>query len=185
MNKVLLAHQFPELQLNPHSDPLGDQVMIPDSMERLYLRCVGNPLPLGDWVAKVTLVFSRLSWAEAVSITVLSALTTLFQVIAFSVLFNGFGIQLPLLYVVFMAVFSNLSLIISLTPANLGVKELIIWMLVSHLDISAVDMISVMLVDRLLQILLVIGTCLAGYRSLGFIRSAGQPVEPESASGPQ
>lgn len=47
--------------------PMGDKVMIPDSMERLYLKCAGNPLPLGDWVAKVTKVTGIAAAVKAVA----------------------------------------------------------------------------------------------------------------------
>jgi uncharacterized membrane protein YbhN (UPF0104 family) len=118
------------------------------------------------WVTNVHTVFVETRARETAVLTGLAILSLVFQVIAFWVLFTGFGLPLPLIYIAFLAVFSSLSLIISLTPANLGVREFIIWLMVSHLDISSVDIISVMLVDRILQVLLVIAISLLGHRTV-------------------
>jgi hypothetical protein len=41
---------------------VGGKVFIPDSAEALYLKCVGNPLPLGDYVEKITKA-TGIKWA--------------------------------------------------------------------------------------------------------------------------
>ena len=124
------------------------------------------PQRLKTWLTSLHSVFVETDYREIGYIMTLAALSMPFQVLAFSVLFETFNLNLPLLYVAFLAIFSSLSLIVSLTPANLGVKEFIIWLLVSHLHISAADMISVMLIDRIVQILLVVGISLLGHRGL-------------------
>ena len=76
-----------------------------------------------------------------------------------------FGAELPLIYLIYIAVFSNLF-VISVTPANLGLRELVILLLVGHLDITVVQLICVLLVDRLLHFVVVLLLSLGGWHQL-------------------
>jgi uncharacterized membrane protein YbhN (UPF0104 family) len=65
-----------------------------------------------------------------------------------------------------MAVVANLSLIIALTPANLGIKELVLWQLLASLHLPKVQLLGVMMMDRLIQLLILAVISALGYRLL-------------------
>jgi uncharacterized membrane protein YbhN (UPF0104 family) len=124
------------------------------------------PPRLQNWASKVRAVFLQSSPTEVGVISAYTALTVLCQSLAYAVLFAGFGLQLPPLSIAFMAIFAGLSLIVSLTPANLGVKEFVLWLVLSHLGIAASELVAVLVVDRILLVLLTIATSASGYRTL-------------------
>lgn len=117
------------------------------------------------WVANLHAVFTGTNHNEVIGLIAMVTLTIVPRVLALSLLFKVFGAELPLIYLIYIAVFSNLF-VISVTPANLGLRELVILLLVGHLDITVVQLICVLLVDRLLQFVVVLLLSLGGWHQL-------------------
>jgi uncharacterized membrane protein YbhN (UPF0104 family) len=118
------------------------------------------------WLENVHRVVMATEGPELLKIAVMSVASIGVQAIALGFLFSGFGYPLPMDFLLFSAVLGTLSLVIALTPSNVGVKELVIWMLLAGGGGSAGEIVSIMLVDRLLQFLLLLAVSLAGYRGL-------------------
>jgi hypothetical protein len=106
------------------------------------------------WVANLHAVFTGTNHNEVIGLIALVALTLVPRVLALSLLFSAFDAALPMHYLVFIAIFSNLF-VISITPANVGVRELVIVLMVGHLDVGIAQLLCVLLVDRVLQLLVV------------------------------
>ena len=119
------------------------------------------PRKMQIWVTNLHAVFTGTNHNEVIGLIALVALTLVPGVLALSLLFTALDAALPLYYLVFIAIFSNL-LVISVTPANLGLRELVILLLLGHLDLGVVQLICVLLVDRLLQSLIVVLLGLGG-----------------------
>ena len=117
------------------------------------------------WVANLHAVFTGTNHNEVIGLIAMVTLTIVPRVLALSLLFKVFGAELPLIYLIYIAVFSNLF-VISVTPANLGLRELVILLLVGHLDITLVQLICVLLVDRLLHFVVVLLLSLGGWHQL-------------------
>ena len=117
------------------------------------------------WVANLHAVFTGTNHNEVIGLIAMVTLTIVPRVLALSLLFKVFGAELPLIYLIYIAVFSNLF-VISVTPANLGLRELVILLLVGHLDITVVQLICVLLVDRLLHFVVVLLLSLGGWHQL-------------------
>ncbi len=124
------------------------------------------PRNVQRWISDAHLVFEQTASKEAIVLISMTALSIAFQIAAFWAIFSGYGMSFSVVTIGFLAVFSNLSLLVSLTPANLGVRELIAWLMVSHLGLDSGDFVSVMIVDRILQMLLLIAICILGYPAL-------------------
>lgn len=107
------------------------------------------------WVANLHAVFTGANPNEVLGLIALAALTLVPRVLALSLLLGAFDAPLPMHYLVFIAIFSNLF-VISITPANVGVRELVILLMVGHLDITIAQIICVLLVERVLQGLVVL-----------------------------
>jgi uncharacterized membrane protein YbhN (UPF0104 family) len=118
------------------------------------------------WLENVHAVVMATERGELLQVAALSGISIGIQVIALGTLFSGFGYPLPTIFLLFMAVLSTLSLVIALTPSNVGVRELVIWMLLAGEGGSAGEVVSVILVDRLFQFLVLLAVSLAGYRGL-------------------
>lgn len=123
------------------------------------------PRKLQIWVANLHAVFTGTNHNEVLGLIALVALTLVPRVLALALLFSAFGVELPMIYLIFIAVFSNLF-VIAVTPANLGVKELVILLLVAHLDITVVQVIAVLLVERLLGFFVILLLSLGGWYQL-------------------
>jgi hypothetical protein len=117
------------------------------------------------WVANLHAVFTGTNHNEVIGLIALVTLTLVPRVLALSLLFSAFDAQLPMQYLVFIAIFSNLF-VISVTPANLGIRELVILLMVGHLDVTIAQVICVLLVDRVLQLLIVLLLGLGGRHQL-------------------
>jgi hypothetical protein len=117
------------------------------------------------WVANLHAVFTGTNHNEVIGLIAMITLTLVPRVLALSLLFGAFDVQLPLMYLVFIAVFSNLF-VLAVTPANLGIRELVILLLVGHLDITVVQLICVLLLERLLQFFIVLLLSLGGWHQL-------------------
>jgi uncharacterized membrane protein YbhN (UPF0104 family) len=124
------------------------------------------PARIRQWLENVHQVVMATEGRELVLVALMSVASIGIQAVALGFLFSGFGFPLPMVFLLFTAVLSTLSLVIALTPSNVGVKELVIWMLLSGGGGSAGEIVSVMLVDRLLQFLVLMAVSLAGYRGL-------------------
>ncbi len=119
------------------------------------------PRKMQIWVANLHAVFTGTNHNEVIGVIAMVTLTLVPRVLALFLLFAVFNVELPLTYLIFIAIFSNLF-IIAVTPANLGVRELVILLLVGHLDLTIVQLICVLLVDRLLQFFIVLLLGLGG-----------------------
>ncbi|MEY4641284.1 MAG: hypothetical protein RLZZ227_1278 [Pseudomonadota bacterium] len=117
------------------------------------------------WVANLHAVFTNTNYNEVIGLIALVTLTLVPRVLALSLLFGGFDVELPLIYLIYIAIFINLFAI-TITPANLGIRELVVVLLVGHLDPTIVQVVCVLLVDRLLQFLVVVSLSLAGRQQL-------------------
>ena len=120
------------------------------------------PQRILKWLENVHTVVMATEWKELLAIGGLSLGSLVLQLVALGILFSGFGFQLPLVFLLFIAVLSTLSLVIALTPSNVGVRELVIWMLLAKEGGSAGEIVSVMLVDRLFQFIVVLVVSLIG-----------------------
>jgi uncharacterized membrane protein YbhN (UPF0104 family) len=117
------------------------------------------------WVANLHAVFTGTNHNEVIGLIALIMLTLVPRVLALSLLFSAFDAQVPMHYLVFVAIFANLF-VITVTPANLGVRELVILLMIGHLDVTIAQVICVLLVDRLLQLLVVVLLGLGGRHQL-------------------
>ena len=106
------------------------------------------------WVANLHAVFTGTNHNEVIGLIALVMLTLVPRVLALSLLFSAIGAPLPIHYLVFVAIFVNLF-VINVTPANVGIRELVIVLLVGHLEPTIAQVICVLLVDRVLQLLIV------------------------------
>ena len=126
-------------------------------------------------IANLHAVFTATNAGEVLGLLVLAALTIPVQALALSLLFNAFGVPLPDLYLAYLAIFAGFSLMISVLPGNFGIRELLMCLLVAHLGISPLVVISLMLVDRVLQLLVLSVLSSGGYLLLKN-RSSGQRI---------
>ncbi len=117
------------------------------------------------WVANLHAVFTGTNHNEVIGLVALVTLTLVPRVLALSLLFSAFDAQIPMYYLVFVAIFSNLF-VISVTPANVGIRELVILLMIGHLDVTVAQIICVLLVDRVLQLLIVALLGLGGRNQL-------------------
>jgi uncharacterized membrane protein YbhN (UPF0104 family) len=117
------------------------------------------------WVANLHAVFTGTNHNEVIGLIALVALTLVPRVLVFSLLFTAFGVPLPIHYLVFIAIFSNLF-VINVTPANVGVRELVIVLMAADLDPTYQQVICVLLVDRVLQLLIVLLLGMGGRHQL-------------------
>lgn len=117
------------------------------------------------WVANLHAVFTGTNHNEVIGLIALVTLTLVPRVIALTLLFGAFDAQLPMFYLVFIAIFSNLF-VINVTPANVGLRELVILLMVGHLAPTIAQVICVLLVDRVLQLLIVLLLGLGGRHQL-------------------
>lgn len=86
-------------------------------------------------------------------ISIASTIQILLASIGFLLQFKVFGIVANLNTALFLAAISSLSLLISITPAGLGINEAVIVFSASTLGISPVESLSVALVGRLVSII--------------------------------
>jgi uncharacterized membrane protein YbhN (UPF0104 family) len=118
------------------------------------------------WLANIRAVVASTSWREVLTLQAQAMLTIPLQALSLGVLCQAFGLPVPLPYLLLMAVVSNLSLVIALTPSNLGVRELVLWQLLRELGLPDVTLVGVLMVDRMLQFVLLSGLSIAGYQLL-------------------
>jgi uncharacterized membrane protein YbhN (UPF0104 family) len=118
------------------------------------------------WLGNVKAVIASTSWREILTIQAETLILIPLQALAIGVLCYAFNLAIPLPYLLLMALVSNLSLIIALTPANLGIREFVLWQLLAQQDLSNTALLGALMVDRLLQFLLVVIISLVGYRTL-------------------
>jgi len=130
------------------------------------------PRLLQVWVANLYAVFSGTSAGEVAQVMGLVLLGLLPQVLIFAALFNSFSQDVTIFYLVFTAIFASLALVVNLTPGNLGLRELIILLMIAHLDISVTAVVALLIVDRLLQLLLLLAIGLGGHHTLKPARTA-------------
>ncbi len=117
------------------------------------------------WVANLHGVFTGTNHNEVIGLIALVALTLVPRVLVLSLLFSAFGVQLPMHYLIFVAIFSNLF-VVNITPANLGIRELVILLMLVDLDPDNAQVICALLVDRLLQLLVLALLGLGGRNQL-------------------
>lgn len=118
------------------------------------------------WLANIKAVVASTSTGEMASLQAQAMLTIPLQALSLGVLCQVFGLSVPVPYLLLMAVVSNLSLVIALTPSNLGVRELVLWQLLRQLGLPDATLVGVLMVDRMLQFVLLSGISVAGYRLL-------------------
>lgn len=124
------------------------------------------PERIQRWLANIRAVVASASWREVLALQAQAMLAIPLQALSLGVLCQVFGLPVPLPYLLLMAVVSNLSLVIALTPSNLGVRELILWQLLQELGLPDVALVGLLMVDRVLQFVLLSGLSVAGYRLL-------------------
>jgi hypothetical protein len=117
------------------------------------------------WVANLHAVFTGTNSNEVLALIALVTLTVIPRVLVLSLLFTALGAPLPTIYLIFIAVFSNL-LVVAITPANLGLRELVIVLLAGHLVPTIPVLVCVLLADRLLHGLVVLLLGLGGRHQL-------------------
>ncbi|MSQ98907.1 MAG: hypothetical protein EXR85_06400 [Xanthomonadales bacterium] len=118
------------------------------------------------WVGNMRDVIASTNAAEVAKLNVQAILNIPLQALALGVLCSAFDLAIPTPYLLLMALVSNLSLIIALTPSNLGVREFVLWQLLGGLDLSTVTLLGVMMVDRIVQFLILVVISLCGFRLL-------------------
>lgn len=118
------------------------------------------------WLGNMRSVIAAADGREMGMLGVEAMLNIPLQALSFWVLCSAFGLAVPVPFLLLMALVSNLSLVIALTPSNLGVKELVLWQLLVPLQLPKVELLSVMMVDRILQFLVLAIISAAGYRLL-------------------
>ena len=124
------------------------------------------PPRINVWLRNVHNVILETEWKELGGTGLLSFLAILFQVLALDILFQAFDNPLPVLSYFYISVLSTLSLVLALTPGNVGVRELIIWLLLAGQEAGSAEIIAVMLVDRILQFFAALLVSLGGYHFL-------------------
>jgi hypothetical protein len=117
------------------------------------------------WVANLHAVFTGTNHNEVIGLIALITLTLVPRVLALSLLFTAFDAPLPMYYLILIAVFINLF-VINVTPANLGIRELVIVLLAADLPPTFQLVICVLIVDRVLQLLIVALLGLGGRHQL-------------------
>lgn len=117
------------------------------------------------WVANLHAVFTGTNHNEVIGLIALVTLTLVPRVLVFSLLFTAIGAPLPMHYLIFIAIFSNLF-VINVTPANVGIRELVIVLMAADLAPTYQQVICVLLVDRVLQSLIVLLLGLGGKNQL-------------------
>lgn len=135
------------------------------------------PRILQVWVANLYAVFNGTRAGEVVKVMGLVLLGLLPQVLIFAALFNSFNQDVTIFYLMFTAIFASLALVVNLTPGNLGLRELIILLMIAHLDISVSGVVALLIVDRLLQLLLLLALGLGGHHTL----KSGSSAAPATA----
>lgn len=118
------------------------------------------------WFRNIRDVLTSTNWQEVVQLNVQAILNIPLQALALGVLCSAFDLPIPMPYLLLMALVSNLSLIIALTPSNLGVREFVLWQLLAGLDLSNDALLGVMMVDRIVQFLILVAISLCGFRLL-------------------
>lgn len=151
---------------------LGTLALVAVLMALLYGLASQTWLPqrVQRWLANIKAVVASTSAAEMVGLQIEAILTILLQALSLGVLCQVFGLPVPAPYLLLMAVVSNLSLVIALTPSNLGVRELVLWQLLRQLGLPDATLLGVLMVDRMLQFVLLSGISLAGYRLSGRVK---------------
>lgn len=124
------------------------------------------PRRLKIWIANLHAVATGTNHNEVIALIALVALALPLRAFAFSLLFKAFGMHLPPVYLLIVAIFSGLSLALSVTPANLGIKELVILLVLAPLNLPLVALVSVLVIDRVLQLFLVLVLSLGGWLRL-------------------
>lgn len=125
------------------------------------------------WVANLHAVFTGTNHNEVIGLIALVALTLVPRVLALSLLLGAFDATLPLHYLVFIALFMNLF-VVNITPANVGIRELVVVLMVGHLEPTIVQIVCVLLVDRVLHSLIVALLGLGGRSQLKADKAALQ-----------
>lgn len=136
------------------------------------------PARVRRWFSNIRDVFTSTTWREVVQLNVQAILNIPLQALALGVLCSAFDLPIPLPYLLLMALVSNLSLIIALTPSNLGVREFVLWQLLAGLDLSNVDLLGVMMIDRIVQFLILVAISLCGFRLLQSRSPDHAPANP-------
>jgi uncharacterized membrane protein YbhN (UPF0104 family) len=151
---------------------LGTLALVAVLMALLYGLASQTWLPqrVQRWLANIKAVVASTSAAEMVGLQIEAILTILLQALSLGVLCQVFGLPVPAPYLLLMAVVSNLSLVIALTPSNLGVRELVLWQLLRQLGLPDATLLGVLMVERMLQFVLLSGISLAGYRLSGRVK---------------
>ena len=89
---------------------------------------------------------------------IIAAILTLIQILlaayATQVAFNVFGIQITFIKTLFLASIGGIALVISLTPANLGISEAITVFSAQTIGISPIYSLSAAILSRLVQFLI-------------------------------
>lgn len=124
------------------------------------------PAALKRWLGNIKAVVTATSWREIWQLNLQAILNIPLQALALGVLCSVFGLDIPVVYLLLMAVVANLSLIIALTPSNLGVRELVLWQLLADLQLPKVELLGVMMVDRLIQFVILALISALGYQLL-------------------
>ena len=124
------------------------------------------PAALQRWLGNIRTVIAATSWREIWQLNLQAMLCIPLQALAVGVLCSVFGLEVPVPYLLLMAVVANLSLIIALTPSNLGVKEVIVWQLLADLHLPKVQLVGALMMDRLIQLLVLALISALGYRLL-------------------
>jgi uncharacterized membrane protein YbhN (UPF0104 family) len=126
------------------------------------------PQRVDRWLSNVRTVVSGTSAAELGQLSLWALLNIPLQALAFALLCQVFQLSIPISYLLLTAVIANLSIVIALTPGNLGVRELVLWQLLRNLDLDDNTLLSLMMVDRVVQFAVLTVICLFGYRMLNF-----------------
>ncbi len=124
------------------------------------------PLPLQRWLGNIKAVITATNWREIWQLNLQAILNIPLQAMVLGVLCSVYGLEVPVAYLLLMAVVANLSLIIALTPSNLGVRELVLWQLLADLHLPKVQLLAVMMIDRLIQFVILALISALGYRML-------------------
>jgi hypothetical protein len=117
------------------------------------------------WVANLHAVFTGTNHNEVIGLIALITLTLVPRVLALSLLFTAFDAPLPMYYLILIAIFMHLF-VINITPANLGVRELVVVLLAAGLPPTIAQVLCVLIVDRVLQLLIVALLGLSGRQQL-------------------
>jgi len=124
------------------------------------------PAAVLRWLGNIKAVIVATSWREILQLNCETMLSIPLQALAMGVLFAAFGLPVPVPYLLLMAVVANLSLILALTPSNLGIRELVLWQLLANMELPKVQLVAVLMVDRLIQFVILVVISALGYRLL-------------------